>query len=241
MNRNRFIERRDSLWIHSRFDGLEKKIDSINPPKVEKLFGRYHDVVMIVLAFFLTTVAGSFITSEFQAEAQKEKAQATKLKEEKELSTEIFKEATNAVNERFRIMSEVSLAMRSSLDNIKPDNKHLLDLWIEYGKLLRRWNIERGTRRELLKIYFGNDVYKLERDIHYRFRHIGQAMECFMKDGKNKKEISTKISTLLRQVNPSVFRLGRDMAIKIKNEKIGSWVMNNSVKFNTNTSDYVCK
>jgi hypothetical protein len=132
-----------------------------------KLFGRYNELVMMVLGFLLTGLVGSFIAQRYTTK-NAELAAANK----------IFADHIQLIGNRYYAMTRIQRILE---DNQKTPGKwdasHIDISWDAYRAEVQKWNAIRGYDRELIRLYFGNELYNKERDIHYSFRAWGESLE----------------------------------------------------------------
>jgi hypothetical protein len=175
----------------------------------EKLFGKYDDIVRLLLGFLLTAVVGTYLSHRYTTQ-QADLAAAGK----------VFNEHSKLIGDRHFAMTQVTLHLRDFKGTAEPkSNAELQSKWNTYKMVLQEWNSARGFNREMIKLYFGNAIWNKERDIHYLFRAWGQSLEMEFKtpDAVDFKCLETKTDELLVLVHS----LRVDMARAMQQGQVG--------------------
>ena len=135
----------------------------------EKLFGKYNEIVLILLGFLLTGVAGTYIAQTY-----------TTKNAELSAANKIFSEYSKLAGDRYFTMNQIMLAHSENKSDAIIEKR-----WLAYRSELQQWNTARGYNRQMLMLYFGQPIWNKERDIHYLFRAWGMTLE----KAKNKTAI----------------------------------------------------
>jgi hypothetical protein len=131
----------------------------------QKLFGKYNDFILVLMGFLLTGVIGTFIAQTY-----------TTKNAELSAANKIFSEYSKLAGDRYFTMNQVLIAIREG-----HSEEDLKFRWNEYRSELQKWNTARGYNREMIKLYFGQPLWNVERDVHYFFRAWGQSLEAAKK------------------------------------------------------------
>lgn len=134
----------------------------------DKLFGRYDDLIRLLLGFILTGFLGTYLAQSYTTR----QANLT-------TASKIFSDQSELMGNRYFAMNQIT--------NAYEDNKsepgtvsvnEIRERWKEYRIVLQKWNSSRGFSREMIKLYFGTALWNEEREIHYLFRAWGRALEA---------------------------------------------------------------
>jgi hypothetical protein len=133
----------------------------------DKLFGKYNDVVMMVFGFLLTGLVGTYISQVYTTKSA-ELAAANK----------IFADHNKLIGDRYFAMNQVMLVLAGNRKTPKRWKASQVEQrWELYRRELQNWNSTRSYNRELIRVYFGDELSNEERDIHYLLRAWGESME----------------------------------------------------------------
>jgi hypothetical protein len=132
----------------------------------QKLFGRYNEFVLLILGFVLSGVVGNYIAQAY-----------TTKHAQVEVATEIFKDEIRLVGDRVFVMNQVFLALQGRRKDVEASEEELRARWSAYRNEVQRWNSDRSFNREMLRLYFGEEVWSAERDLHYQLRAWGASLE----------------------------------------------------------------
>jgi hypothetical protein len=179
-------------------------------PKSDKLFGRYDEIVRLVLAFVLTAVVGGYLTRHYTIQ------QANLIE-----AAKIFNDHSKLIGDRYFAQNRLH-SFLSQLDNEQmTEDKVQLNLRLAaYQEAVKEWNSARGFNREMINIYFGGSFWSRERDIHYIMRGWGNTIEGRLKEKGmiDYKCMKDNIDVLLVRVHD----LRVSMAQALQKGKVGS-------------------
>lgn len=111
----------------------------------DKLFGRYDDLIRLLLGFILTGFLGTYLAQSYTTR----QANLT-------TASKIFSDQSELMGNRYFAMNQIT--------NAYEDNKsepgtvsvnEIRERWKEYRIVLQKWNSSRGFSREMIKLYFG--------------------------------------------------------------------------------------
>lgn len=126
------------------------------------LFGRYEKLVLLVLGFLLTTIAGGILGSHLQTYRAK-----------KERQEQLFMEVSELMDTRALVMRRVLAAHR---EQMPPEE--VTARWNAYRNLLERWNTRLNRNLALMQRYFGMHGRTCFNNAHQEFRRIGERLEA---------------------------------------------------------------
>lgn len=175
----------------------------LKPSGSEKLFGKYDDLVRLVLGFLLTGIVGTYLSHRYTTQ-QADLSAAGK----------VFSDHSKLIGDRYFAQNQLTLALRNAKTKDQITEKKIIGTRLDaYRSVLQDWNSARGFNREMIKLYFGDRVWNLERDIHYSFRAWGQALESNL-NGSGSLDfecLEKQIDELLVQINSMRVEMARAM------------------------------
>ncbi|MEZ9141578.1 MULTISPECIES: hypothetical protein [unclassified Shewanella] len=180
----------------------------------EKVFGKYHDFILMLTGFLLTGIIGTFISQSY-----------TTKNAELSAANKVFGEYSELAGERYFEMNQILLGLKQG-----KTKKVMEERWDDYREILQKWNTARGYNRQMLQLYFGQPIWNQERDLHYFFRAWGETLEASF---DSSKEIDydclfKKRDKFLVDLHSFNFALGQAILMG----KIGSNKPTNSVERN---------
>jgi hypothetical protein len=149
--------------------------------KETKLFGKYNEFVLLILGFLFTGILGTFINNEIQNKTWEREQKAILMSNQTTNAINLLEKVSNLMNKRMYATWQLIFVLEdSNMNKSQIENK-----WKDYDEILKEWNTNRGFNREMLRFYFGEKIYNLERDIHYDLRYIGQVLECIKRNSNH--------------------------------------------------------
>ena len=141
--------------------------------KREKLFGRYHDLAILLIGFVLTTVLGGYLTQSWQLRSARIQREAEQMRTEQMAATRIFEDLSRLMDKRLYRMRRVHTGLGSGVSR-----ERMKDRWSSYREVLFEWNENLNRNLALIQRYFGNDARDvLENKIQAGFIAFGQLLE----------------------------------------------------------------
>lgn len=184
----------------------------------DKLFGRYDELMRLVLGFLLTGVLGAYLSHKYTTE-QADLTAAGK----------VFVDHSKLVGDRYFAQNRLYQDIKDTRSGaLRPNTERFNQRLEAYRDAVQLWNSTRGFNREMIRLYFGQPLWNAERNIHYTFRSWGQALEAeIRKPGSlDFKCMESEIDKLLTAVN----QLQSDMAKAMQEGKVGSSKTTQEVK-----------
>lgn len=176
----------------------------------EKLFGKYDDLVRLVLGFVFTGIVGTYLSHRYTTQ-QADLVAAGK----------VFSDHSRLIGDRYFAMNQVTVFLRDVQKAEQRKSSSDLEIkWRAYVNVLQQWNSARGFNREMIKLYFGDPLWSMERDVHYQFRAWGQALELDYKTpgAIDFKCLAFKTDELLENIHS----LQTEMARAMQGGKVGA-------------------
>jgi hypothetical protein len=132
-----------------------------------KLFGRYHDLILLIVGFILTGYFGTRLSESIQDRSWKEQHALTSCEADRAESEKVFQEVSTLMDRRL-------LRMRRLLDltihitdeargNLSSSisfgtQRDFMEMRSDYKKALYQWNDALNKNRALVGRYFGGDM-----------------------------------------------------------------------------------
>ena len=198
----------------------KQRIRKLKSAEDEKLFGKYNQIILILIGFFLTTVCGSIIGYILQDRAWDKQNRSNILMFERELAEKAFSDISSLIDERMYVMRRVYWAYKLEKEKSKKDER-----WEEYENILLKWNRNLNKNFSLLQIYFGKSFRKVfEEKIHWEFRKIGQLLEKI----KYKSDVTTselnEIANKFDRLNEVFYGFNIRILYSIRENEIGQFI-----------------
>lgn len=141
--------------------------------KKRKLFGRYHDIIILLVGFVLTTLVGGYLTQSWQTRSARIQREAEHKRTEQAAATRLFEELSRLMDKRLYRMRRVHNGLGSNVSGEKMQKR-----WDSYREVLFEWNENLNRNLALVQRYFGygpRDI--LENQIQAGFIELGQLLE----------------------------------------------------------------
>ena len=141
--------------------------------KERKLFGRYHDIIILLVGFVLTTLVGGYLTQSWQTRSARIQREAEHKRTEQAAATRLFEELSRLMDKRLYRMRRVHNGLGSNVSGEKMQKR-----WDSYREVLFEWNENLNRNLALVQRYFGygpRDI--LENQIQAGFIELGQLLE----------------------------------------------------------------
>lgn len=194
----------------------------------KKPFGKFHDVWMVILGFFLTGVLGSVLGSYFQRESWDNQNQETIKKFEKETASKIFEELSSILDRRRYSM----IRLYSSVNDTE-SSKVVEDWWNKYDNIVIEYNQTLNKQVALISRYFGDNTLMYyyghgsgsDTSINKKFRGIHSHLKKLKKSYSRTGNIDTvEIKSIKQNVDilgVQILNFNKQVIKLIQDEKIG--------------------
>lgn len=181
----------------------------------KRAFGRYHDVVLLLVGFVLTTLVGGYLAHRWQTTAAAFERQADDRRLEREAATKVFEDLSRIMDKRLYRMRRVHDAPQGST---RDSNR-----WQAYRETLFEWNENLNRNLALTQRYFGDEArYTLESHIQGGFRQLGTLLE----GGDYPQSIANKSEyrrALADSVNNIIYRFDVKLITAIQRGEVGQF------------------
>lgn len=185
--------------------------------KSEKLFGKYNDIIILIIGFILTTVGGVIISSNYSQKSWEFQYNNELLEKERNRAEEIFTQISLLMDKRLYKSRQLNWASNET---------ERLALQKEYKEMLSIWNGSLNQNLVLLERYFGVDSLKyFQNNIMKKFNKVS-------KDILKKNKNVDSLSSLLNDVNLNISYLNLRMVWAIQENNIGLYNDNSILKKN---------
>lgn len=102
----------------------------------QKLFGRHHEVVLLLFGFVFTTLVGGYLTYNWQGRAAEYERIAEYRRLEQEAATRVFEELSRLMDKRLYRMRR----LHTGISSWGRDHKEVAKRWESYREALFIWN-----------------------------------------------------------------------------------------------------
>ncbi len=185
-------------------------------PVDKKVFGRYHDIVLLFLGFVLTTVVGGVLTYYFQERSWTHQHGVELLEAERAEATDVFDELSVQMDRRLYRMRRLIFGLRQGRDSVTMERR-----WDSYREVLILWNDHLNRNIALTERYFGIGARNLlQHEIQTEFRRLGELLESASPGHFTEEEVDN-LSTLADHINDLVYRLDAKMLQQLQDGNIG--------------------
>ncbi|NPT44342.1 hypothetical protein GNZ12_24130 [Paraburkholderia sp. 1N] len=187
----------------------------------DKLFGRYNELVLLLLAFVLTTVVGGMLTYAFQTKARANEEHSARLQADLARASQVSEEISRTLDRRLYRTRVLLWAMKDDARD-----KDLSVARDDYRAALADWNENLNRRYSLAEYSFGRPMrITLEDGLTASFLAIHKEIDdCLRKAGTCDR---TKIETLedvINDLNLNVYRYDTQMLSLIRAGTVGSFL-----------------
>jgi len=189
----------------------------MNNFRSDKVFGRYNELVLLVLGFFLTTVLGTVLMNKYQEHARIEAERTTRFQAELSRATAVFEEVSRMLDRRLYRTRVVVWTLK--------DNKSEADIKAareEYQKAMADWNENLNRIFSLIEYSFGAEQRTtLESVLTEQLRSIHTDINACFTDRKScdPKKIDNKINDF----NPQIYAFDAKILSFLKNGSVGAF------------------
>jgi hypothetical protein len=165
-----------------------------------KLFGKYQEVVLLVLGFILTTIVGGFLADRVQRRAWIQQHQIQICESEQDARIKGFAQLSDRMDTRLLRMRELAWALEHA--------KNLRD--VEQERKLNRearddWSSRVNSTLAFTQVYFGSDYYNTLYDLNTGFGDLFAKFNPIFDSGKPDPKAAHEIEDALDGFNPKVY------------------------------------
>lgn len=183
----------------------------------EKLFGKWHDIIMVLIAFILTTGGGSLIGYLLQDRSWKNRHEQSHLESEKEKAEEIFGDLSTLMDTRLYKMRRIVWGYKGNKGESDIEKR-----WEEYVEILNEWNTNIGKNMALIQMYFGTKAREeFEYEIHASLREAGIGLENYKNEDKKNPDTLLSVESILDDINVKIYQYDLRLLEAISEERIG--------------------
>ena len=184
-----------------------------------KAFGKYHDIVVLFIVFFLTTIVGGYLSYSWQARSAEFQINAEKKRYEIQAATKVFEKISSLMDKRLYRMRRINMGLGNKVDSEVMDIR-----WTHYRETLFEWNENLNRNLALTQIYFGQEARNiLQHNIQTKFINLGRMLESgrVFKGGNNTYE---KRQLVADDLNNYIYTFDLMLIKNIQNGSIGSFM-----------------
>lgn len=189
-------------------------------PQSEKLFGRYHDIAMLLTGFLLTTIVGGYLSHSWQTRSAEIQRVAEQKRNEIQAATAVFEDISRLMDKRLYRMRRISMGVGNDVDADIMSRR-----WDAYRESLFEWNENLNRYLALTQMYFGQEARDtLERDIQTRFIAFGRLLE----NSRAKKSSDNTYAKRLHvadDLNNYIYEFDLKLIDRIQHGDVGSFMI----------------
>jgi phosphoglycerate-specific signal transduction histidine kinase len=189
-------------------------------PQSEKLFGRYHDIAMLLTGFLLTTIVGGYLSHSWQTRSAEIQRVAEQKRNEIQAATAVFEDISRLMDKRLYRMRRISMGVGNDVDADIMSRR-----WDAYRESLFEWNENLNRYLALTQMYFGQEARNtLERDIQTRFIAFGRLLE----NSRAKKSSDNTYAKRLQvadDLNNYIYEFDLKLIDRIQHGDVGSFMI----------------
>lgn len=186
----------------------------------KKLFGRHHDLFLLLVGFFFTSIVGAALGSYFQNRSWDYQERARLMSSEREAATKVFEEVSKLMDKRIYRMRQLNWKVRDSGQEAAMQEQMNL-----YREVLYEWNDSLNRNRALVKRYFGSAVENdLTNATHDKFKQVGRSLESYFAGRETRNDaMYERIDSGLEEIEHNVYNLNLKMITSIQKGEIGAF------------------
>lgn len=186
----------------------------------KKLFGRHHDLFLLLVGFFFTSIVGAALGSYFQNRSWDYQERARLMTSEREAATKVFEEVSKLMDRRIYRMRQLNWKVRGSRQETEMQ-EHMKS----YREVLYEWNDSLNRNRALVKRYFGSAIEsELTNNTHDKFKQVGRLLESYFAGRDTRDDtMYDRIDSGLEELEHSVYNLNLKMITSIQRGEVGAF------------------
>jgi DNA anti-recombination protein RmuC len=183
----------------------------------EKLLGRYNELVLLLLGFFLSTIVGGMLAYWYQSLAWSRDDEARRKSEELARASALFEDISRMMDKRLYRLRNVqdALEQRLSVGELEKCRE-------EYRASVAEWNETLNRNLWATERYFGKSLRNtLEATIQEGFRSLHRDLSETLKDPSGEKVNRLKAS--IDDFNPLVYAFDGEMLDTLERGAVGTF------------------
>jgi len=184
-------------------------------PRDHKLFGRYHEVVLLVLGFVFTTLVGGFLTYWYQERAWQRDDQSRRKQQELSRGSAVFDDVSKLLDKRLYRLRNIEWALEENLYSAEISVRRE-----QYREVVEEWNENLNRNLALTQRYFGSDVrQELEGSITEGFRSLHSELNSVLK--KPSADSVEMLKNNTNDFNPKIYLFNLRMLDALQRGEVG--------------------
>lgn len=175
----------------------------------QKLFGKYNELVLLLLGFVLTGVVGSYISQQLQLRAWNFQNLADIRERELIIANKTFEEVSILMDKRLYLSRQLIWSLEGNSKSVDSKLK-------DYVSVLYDWNFSLNRNLAVIEKYFGQEYRKKFYDsIHDKLRELNSQLSAYR---SGKIDSLEKAKEIADDVNIEIYRFNLLMLEKIQNK-----------------------
>lgn len=178
----------------------------------------FDKVVLLMLGFVLTTVAGSFLSYRYQIRAWEREDLAQRKQDELARASVIFDDISKLLDRRLYRTRSVVWALKDRMPKSTVDQQREV-----YRVSLAEWNESLNRNLALIERYFGTDLRsEFEGEITDKFRDLHNELSSIIKNPTDSGIVELEES--LNNFNPTIYMFNLEMLECIQRGEVGAFM-----------------
>jgi hypothetical protein len=183
----------------------------------EKLFGRYHEVTMLLLGFLLTTLVGGILTYYYQTLAWNRDDQARRKSDELARASVLFEDLSRMLDKRLYRLRNVEDGLEEKVSAVELEKRRE-----QYRVAVAEWNESLNRNLWATERYFGPSLRStLEGKVQEGFRSLHAELSDTLRDPKDEriKQLKDHIDSF----NPAIYVFDGKMLDALQRGLVGTF------------------
>ncbi len=194
-----------------------RRFDIENAKPESKLFGRYHDVVLLLLGFLLTSVIGGFLSFWYQARAWEREDSAKRHQEQLTRASAVYEEVSRLMDKRLFRLRTLEGALEQGATN-----EEIAAARQAYRSVVTEWNESLNRNLVLTEMYFGSDARReFEVNITGGFRSL-QAQAIKTVADPTRDNIAA-LQSGANEINPHLYLFNQMLLVQLQRGEVGEF------------------
>lgn len=199
-----------------------------------KLFGRHHDLFLLLVGFFFTSIVGASLAAYFQNRSWDYQDMDRSRSSERAAATNVFEDVSKLMDKRVYRMRRLNWKLRDSNENSKQEAEEAMK---SYRQVLYEWNDVFNRNRALVLRYFGSRTTSGNfGKVHQGFKNAGLCLEEYYHvraggrdspEGRD-RQCPTKaeydaIDGMLEKLEEEIYKCNLELIRQIQEGEVGAF------------------
>ena len=186
----------------------------------QKAFGKYHDIMLLVVGFFLTSILGGFVGATFSNWTWDHQERARLLAAERQSAERVLADVSRLMDKRIYRMRLIVWRMQ------RGNEEERANALQDYREVFYEWNDSLNHNRVLIGRYFGEKAESnfsdgIWRDVRNADSVLTALLRTTSKEVEVRKELAERAENKLELLETSAYNLDRLMSEAIQQGNVG--------------------